>query len=110
MADFAELKEEFKKAVEKFIAKDFESSLNIFSKLLQKVDDPRDRKFLEGFYEVVEGTKHIEVLRIDVGYQSLRSGYLKLKSFYPSYKGISLSKFLESIEDSLVELRAFIKT
>jgi hypothetical protein len=109
MADFQELKGEFKKAIERFIAKDFEASLKIFSQLLEKVEDPKDKKFLEGFYEVVEGTKYIEVLKIDLGYQSLRSGYLKLKSFYPVYKGVSLSAFLASVEESLVELRGFIK-
>ncbi len=100
--------EKFKKAIELFITKDFDASLKLLEEILGEVEDPRDERFIRAFYEIIEGTKHIEQLNVDLGYQSLKSGYVKLKSYYPAYKGIYLSKFLESVEDSLIELRSVV--
>ena len=99
-----------KEAVQLFTQRKFKHSLELLEQLLSSGElSDKDRRLVEGLYQVIDGTRLLENYKLEEGFKNLRAGYIKLKTFYPRYKDIYLAKFLEVLEDSLLELRTFIK-
>lgn len=98
-----------KEIVEIFASENFELAIKESCELKKKLESQEDKLFLENLIKVMYSASLINQQKLDEALDLLESSYKELKNFRPNYKGLKVENLIQSINQSISEIKAILK-
>jgi hypothetical protein len=102
-------KEKIREIVNYFSANEFEIAIFKANEIKEQLQLQDEIEFVDCLIDVIKATNIINSNGdLKEAYKLLLDSYSKLKSFRPFYKGLRLENFINSIQESLAEIKNYI--
>jgi hypothetical protein len=102
-------KEKIREIVNYFSANEFEIAIFKANEIKEQLQLQEEIDFVDCLIDVIKATNIINSNGdLKEAYKLLFDSYSKLKSFRPLYKGLRLENFINSIQESLAEIKNYI--
>ncbi|MCX7758321.1 MAG: hypothetical protein N2169_01710 [bacterium] len=107
--DDQEFIKKLKQIIDIFSSENFEFAIKISDEMENMLSDPEEKRFIKNIKNVIYATYLINKQEIDEALKLLESSYLELKNFRPNYKGLKVENLIQSINQSIADIKTIIK-
>ncbi len=102
-------KQKVKEIVDLFSTNEFELAIFKAEEIKDQLNENDEIEFINCLINVINATYIINSNGdLKEAYQLLLYSYDKLKSFRPFYKGLKLENFINSIQESIAEIKSYL--
>ncbi len=98
-----------KEIIDIFALENYSFAIQKANKLYQEINNPEDKIFLQNIINIIKAADLINHQEIEEALKLLENAYHELKKFRPNYKGLKIENLLNSVNQSIIDLKLILK-
>lgn len=98
-----------KEIIDIFASENFELAISKAKELEEVIQDNEEKSFIKNIIKVINAAKLVNQQNLEEAIKNLESSYSELKNFRPNYKGLKIENLLQSINQSIADIKSIMK-
>ncbi|MEN3014786.1 MAG: hypothetical protein ABDH21_01815 [bacterium] len=98
-----------KEIIEAFSSEDFELAIKKAEDFQKELQNQDEKIFVKNIIKIITAANLVNQQKLEESLQILESCYLELKNYSPTYKGLKVENLLQSVNQSIADIKAIIK-
>ncbi|MFN3478632.1 MAG: hypothetical protein ACK4ZM_04650 [bacterium] len=101
--------QKLKEVVDFFANENFDAAIQKAKKLKENIQNQDDIILIENIIKIISSAQLINQQKLEEALSLLESSYNTLKNYRPNYKGLKIENLLQSVNQSIIDIKSLIK-
>ncbi|MFN4220436.1 MAG: hypothetical protein ACK4GJ_05920 [bacterium] len=101
--------QKLKEIVDFFANENFDAAIQKAKELKENIQNQDDIILIENIIKIISSAQLINQQKLEEALSLLESSYNTLKSYRPNYKGLKIENLLQSVNQSILDIKTLIK-